>query len=150
MTFTWQTPVRFADVDHAGIVYFPRFFHLFHLAFEELWRARLGARAYVDLLDRDRLGFPAVRAECDFKAPLAFGDTAEIDLAVARLGARSITFHYRVFRVGEPRLLCADGRVVCAMVDLARFVAVDVPARIVELLADLVEAPAAAAGPTTT
>ena len=26
----------FDDVDHAGIVYYPRFFHYFHLAFEEL------------------------------------------------------------------------------------------------------------------
>ena len=49
--FVHSTPVRFADVDHAGIVYYPRFFHFFHLAFEELWRARLGARAYVELLE---------------------------------------------------------------------------------------------------
>ena len=41
MAFVYATPVRFADVDHAGIVYYPRFFHLFHLAFEELWRARV-------------------------------------------------------------------------------------------------------------
>ena len=61
--FVFTTPVRFADVDHAGIVYYPRFFHYFHLAFEELFRQRIGARAYVDLLDKDRVGFPAVRAE---------------------------------------------------------------------------------------
>lgn len=140
MSFVFATPVRFADVDHAGIVYFPRFFHLFHLAFEELWRARLGPRAYVELLDRDRVGFPAVRADCDFKAPLRFGDTAEIELSVARIGSRSITFHYRVFRGGDqPRTLCADGRVVCAVVDLANFVAIGVPERVAALLADLVE-----------
>lgn len=141
MSFLFATPVRFSDVDHAGIVYFPRFFHMFHLAFEELWRTRLGARAYVELLDRDRLGFPAVHAACDFKAPLKFGDLAEIELSVARLGGRSITFHYQVHRAGDPRILCADGQVVCAMVDLARFVAVDVPARVTALLADLVTPP---------
>ncbi len=139
MSFTFATPVRFSDVDHAGIVYFPRFFHMFHLAFEELWRARLGARAYVELLDRDRLGFPAVHAACDFKAPLKFGDIAEIELRVARLGGKSVTFHYQVYRAGETdRTLCADGQVVCAVVDLARFVAVDVPERVVALLEDLV------------
>jgi len=141
MSFLFATPVRFADVDHAGIVYFPRFFHMFHLAFEELWRARLGPRAYVEMLDRDRLGFPAVHAACDFKAPLKFGDVAEIELAVARLGGKSITFHYRVYRAGEPRTLCADGQVVCAVVDLARFVAVDVPQRVIDLLEDLVTPP---------
>jgi 4-hydroxybenzoyl-CoA thioesterase len=140
--FAFVTPVRFSDIDHAHIVYYPRFFHFFHLAFEELWRERLGSRAYAQLLDRDRLGFPVVRAECDFVAPLAFGDTARIELSVARLGGKSIHFRYRVHRAADdrPQLLCAEGKVVCAMVDLAKFVAVEVPERIAALLADLVEA----------
>jgi 4-hydroxybenzoyl-CoA thioesterase len=149
--FVFTTPVRFSDVDHAGIVYYPRFFHFFHLAFEELWRARLGARAYVELLDRDRVGFPAVRAECDYVLPLRFGDTADIELSIARLGNKSLTFRYRVFRAAEPgreRALAADGKVVAAVTDLAKFSAIVIPARIRALLADLVE-PAAgpAAGP---
>jgi 4-hydroxybenzoyl-CoA thioesterase len=141
-TFSYATPVRFSDVDHAGIVYYPRFFHLFHLAFEELWRARLGAHAYRDLLDRDHVGFPAVRAECDFRGPLRFGDTAEIELSVARLGGKSLTFRYRVFRAADgsgPRTLAAEGLVVSAVVDLAKFVAIAVPDRVTALLADLVE-----------
>lgn len=151
MPFEFATPVRFADVDHAGIVYYPRFFHLFHVAFEELWRQRIGARAYSQLIDRDRVGFPAVRAECDFKAPLKFGDTAEIEVTVPRLGAKSITFRYRIFRSSEgestpqvsddrERVLCAEGTVVCAVVDLARFVAMPVPERVVAMLSDLVVA----------
>jgi 4-hydroxybenzoyl-CoA thioesterase len=149
--FRWLMPVRFADVDHAGIVYYPRFFHFFHLAFEELWRARVGARAYVDLLDKDRVGFPAVRAECDFKRPLRFGDTAELELTIARMGATSITFRYRVYRAAEPaaadpalhaRVLAAEGQVVAAVVDLARFVAIAPPPAVVAVLADLVEPPA--------
>ncbi len=149
MSFTFTTPVRFSDIDHAGIVYYPRFFHLFHLAFEELWRARIGPRAYSELIDRDRVGFPAVRAECDFKAPLKFGDSAEIEITVPRLGAKSITFRYRVFRSADgettppttddrERRLCADGTVICAVVDLARFVAMPVPERVVQMLSDLV------------
>ena len=139
--FTYRFPVRVADVDHAGLVYYPRFFHYFHVAFEELWRARVGARAYRDLLDGDRVGFPAVRAECDFKAPLRFGDEAEVELSIARMGESSIAFRYVVRNVtdGAPTM-GADGRVVCAVVDLARFVAVPVPARLTEILADLVQA----------
>lgn len=140
--FVFTTPVRFADVDHAGIVYYPRFFHYFHLAFEELFRVRLGARAYVELLDNQRVGFPAVRAEADYQAPLAFGDTAEIELTVARLGRASITFHYKVWRAAEPgreRVLSADGKVVTATVDLAKFKSVPVPDEIRALLDDLVE-----------
>ncbi len=146
--FVFRTPVRFADVDHAGIVYYPRFFHYFHLAFEELFRARLGPRAYVALLDRDRIGFPAVRAEASYQAPLAFGDTAEIELSVERLGRTSITFRYRVWRAAEPereRTASAAGTVVCAVVDLSVFKAVPVPPAITALLADLVDPPAATA-----
>ncbi|MEZ4401778.1 MAG: thioesterase family protein [Kofleriaceae bacterium] len=136
MPFEFSTPVRFADVDHAGIVYYPRFFHYFHLAFEELFRARLGPRAYVELLDRDRVGFPAVHAEADYHAPLKFGDTATIALTVARLGGTSITFRYRVSR---DQVLCAVGTVVCAVVDLDRFVATPIPPSVRSLVADLVE-----------
>lgn len=146
--FVFELPVRFADVDHAGIVYYPRFFHYFHLAFEELFRARMGARAYVDLLDRDRVGFPAVHAEADYRAPLRFGDTARIELTVAKLGNTSVTFAYRVLRAQEPAtadrpatpaVLCATGKVVAAVVDLAAFRATSAPAAVVALLADLVE-----------
>jgi YbgC/YbaW family acyl-CoA thioester hydrolase len=138
--FRYAMPVRFADVDHAGIVYYPRLFHFFHVAFEELWRARLGARAYAELIDRDRVGFPAVRAECEYIAPLRFGDTAEVEVSVARLGSKSLTFRYRVYRAdSEPRAKCAEGTVVCAVVDLARFVAIAVPERVISLLEDLVE-----------
>ncbi len=142
MSFSFSTPVRFSDIDHAGIVYYPRFFHMFHVAFEELWRARIGPKAYSELIDRDRIGFPAVKAECEFKAPLRFGDTAEIEVSVSRMGARSITFRYRIYRAASdtaPRELAAEGSVVCAVVDLARFVATPVPERVVAMLADLIE-----------
>jgi 4-hydroxybenzoyl-CoA thioesterase len=137
--FVFATPVRFADVDHAGIVYYPRFFHYFHLAFEELFRSRLGPRAYVELLDKDRIGFPAVRAEADYQAPLAFGDTAAIELAVERLGRSSITFRY-VVRKEEDGTQCATGKVVCAVVDLSAFKSTPLPEHIAALLGDLVVA----------
>lgn len=146
--FLCRLPIRFADIDHAGIVYFPRFFHFFHVAFEEMWRERLGARAYVALLDEDRVGFPAVRAECDYRSPLRFGDVAEIELRVIRLGRTSVTFGYRVYRAADvdaagaelPRLLTAEGRTVSAIVDLSRFVAVEPSEKVRALLSALVEA----------
>jgi 4-hydroxybenzoyl-CoA thioesterase len=144
--FVHVTPIRFADIDHAGIVYFPRFFHFFHVAFEEMWRAKLGARAYVELLDKTRFGFPAVRAECDYRSPLRFGDVAEIELRVTRLGRTSVTFGYRVYRAAEansPRTLAAEGVTVSAFVDLERFVATEAPLAVRELLAGLAD-PAAA------
>jgi acyl-CoA thioesterase FadM len=57
------------------------------------------------------------------------------------MGESSIAFRYIVRNVTDgAQTMCADGRVVCAVVDLARFVAVPVPARLTEILADLVQA----------
>lgn len=136
--FRFSQPVRFADIDHAGIVYYPRFFNYFHIAFEELWRQRIGPAAYSKILDEDRVGFPAVRAECEFKAPLKFGDTAEIEVTVPRLGSKSITFRYRIYRSSD-RALAAEGQVITAVVDLAKFVAVPIPEQVTRMLSDLVE-----------
>ncbi len=125
-SFVYRTPVRFNDVDHAGIVYYPLFFHYFHLAFEEMFRARMGARAYVELLDRDRVGFPVVASECEFLAPLRFGDDVEIELRVARIGGKSVTFQYTARRV-EGGVDAARGKVVCAVTNLDSFQAVEIP-----------------------
>lgn len=139
--FRYRMPVRFADVDHAGIVYYPVFFHYFHVAFEELFRERMGPRVYVDLLDRERIGFPAVSSRCDFRAPLRFGDTVEVELAVERLGDKSITFRYRIWKAAEGDRagdqLAAEGQTVCAVVDLAAFRAIAIPEKLRRTLEDV-------------
>lgn len=124
--FRARFPVRFADVDHAGIVYYPVFFHYFHVAFEEMFRERMGARAYVELLDERRIGFPAVSSKASYSAPLRFGDEVEVEVSVERLGTKSITFHYRAYRAAD-QVVAADGEVICAVVDLSSFQAVPIP-----------------------
>jgi 4-hydroxybenzoyl-CoA thioesterase len=136
--FVHRMPVRFADVDHAGIVYYPVFFHYFHVAFEEMFRERMGARAYVSLLDDDRIGFPAVASECSYKSPLRFGDTAEVRMSVDSLGTKSIRFRYRIFRIvddgDQEPVLAAEGTNTCAVVDLEKFRAVPIPSHLRGLL----------------
>lgn len=124
--FRARIPVRFADVDHAGIVYYPVFFHYFHVTFEEMFRERMGARAYVELLDERKIGFPAVSSRATYSAPLRFGDEVEVEMSITRLGTKSITFAYRATRAGD-RVLAAEGEVVCAVVDLSAFQAVAIP-----------------------
>jgi 4-hydroxybenzoyl-CoA thioesterase len=141
--FTHSFPVRFADVDHAGIVYYPRFYHYFHIAFEEFFRARMGGSAYLDLLDRRRIGLPAVRSECDFRAPLRFGDVVRVEMSIDRLGGKSVGFRYRLFRLDQaaPEAageLCADGKVVCVVTDLAHFRGVEIPPDLRQLFLELV------------
>lgn len=132
--------VRFADVDHAKIVYYPVFYHYFHVAFEELFRQRMGAEAYVDLLDKEKIGFPAVHSECDYSSPLRFAESAETAITLKRLGTKSVTLDYQVSRLsGEERVLAARGAVTCAVVDLVAFRAVEIPKQLRSLFLELSE-----------
>ncbi len=115
MSFTHERPIRFADEDHAQIVYYPRFFHFFHEAFEEMFAAH--GIPYRQCLD-ENVGWPAVHAEADYKRPVRFGDRLRIVVSVARLGETSATFTYEGTRAGdtEPAVV---GKIVVACLDMA-------------------------------
>ena len=108
MPFHAQVKVRFADVDAAGIAFYPRIFKMLHVAFEDLIEERLGI-PYADVIGKDHVGFPTVHLECDFKAPLRFGEVADIEISVVRLGEKSTTLRYRVTSQSSG-LLCVDAK----------------------------------------
>ena len=65
MAYTTKVRVRFGDEDHAQIVYYPRFFNFFHVAFEDFFGDQ--GHPYQKVLDEDQVGFPTVHIE-DFEA----------------------------------------------------------------------------------
>lgn len=97
MAYTSIQKIRFDDVDGAGIVYYPRFLHLCHAAFEDFFDAT-APFGYPELISGKRLGFPTVHLEADFHAPLSYGDTAVVTLAVIKLGTSSMTLRYEIMR----------------------------------------------------
>lgn len=100
MPFRFQLKVRFSDIDRAGIVYYPRFLHYFHVAMEEFFGSQLKIE-YHDLLDRHRIGLPTVHIETDFYRPFSYGESIEVEIGVRKIGHSSITFGYRTFKSGE-------------------------------------------------
>jgi 4-hydroxybenzoyl-CoA thioesterase len=94
-----ERPVRFEDVDAAGILFFARFLNYCHDAMERVFDGLPGG--YVDLITNRRIGFPAVHVDADFHAPLRFGDVAHIETSVSKLGATSCTFRYRFTRARD-------------------------------------------------
>ena len=111
--------VRFGDIDHAGIVYYPRFLHYLHVAYEEFLVDRVGIPLHV-LLDARRIGFPAVKAEIDFSSPLRCGDTARVAIDVVRLGVSSVTMRYRIRKNGEDAV-ATEGRITTVCVGMDDF-----------------------------
>jgi 4-hydroxybenzoyl-CoA thioesterase len=125
MAFRSRLKVRFGDIDHAGIVYYPRFLHYFHVALEEFFPSELGVE-YPVLVNTHRIGLPTVHLETDFHRPLRYGDEIEVEVAVRAVGRSSITFGYRVFMPGEtePRIA---GHNVTVCLDMDTFTKKAIP-----------------------
>ena len=100
MTFSAEFSVRFGEIDQARVVYYPRFFHYFHQAFEEWFAQALGV-SYPDLVLKENIGFPSVRVETEFLKPLRYGDRIRVDIALKEIGRTSITVGYTLVRLAD-------------------------------------------------
>lgn len=116
MAFTSVQKIRFDDVDGAGIVYYPQFFHLCHAAFEDFFDDASPV-SYPAMIRDQRLGFPTVAISSRFCAPLAYGDVALVELAVARIGTCSMEMHYEIRRKRDGTL-CFEADITTVLIDL--------------------------------
>jgi len=97
MSYTTEVKVRFGDIDHAGIAYYPNLYHYFHIAFEEFFEEFLGT-PYPEVLDKERIGFPTVRVATEFLRPIRYGDTLAITITVPRIGNSSTDILFTALR----------------------------------------------------
>jgi 4-hydroxybenzoyl-CoA thioesterase len=109
--------VSWGHCDPAGIVYYPRFFEMFHAAMET-WFAACLQLPYDAVIVGRKIGFPSVHTDADFVAPTRFGERVGVELRVARLGASSIRFAYTIRGPGGEADVRATGTTVCAVMDL--------------------------------
>lgn len=130
MAFKTQVKVRFGDVDHAGIAYYPNLYHYSHVAFEEFFEQFVGI-PYPRVIEEERIGFPTVRVESYFRRPIKYGDILEIGVSVTRLGESSVTFEFRATKAGEGELRFASSHILVA-VDMTTLKPVRIPERLRE------------------
>ncbi|AKF06157.1 acyl-CoA thioesterase [Sandaracinus amylolyticus] len=123
MTFKTSMRVRFGDEDHARIVYYPKFFHFFHVAFEDFFDRQ--GMPYRDCLD-EGVGWPAVHAEADYRRPVRFGDDLDFEVSVTSLSKRSATFRY-VGTVRSSDTAAVVGTIVVACIDMKTMRAQPIP-----------------------
>jgi len=120
MSFTTRTQVRFAHVDAAGIVFYPRYFEMLNSAVED-WFAQAVGVDFATMHMGRRVGVPTVRIECDFVSPSKLGDELDINVTPTRIGKSSCDVAYEVSCGGEIRLR-ARGVLVCMDLDAQRSV----------------------------
>ena len=118
--YTVTRQVEFADTDMAGIVHFSAFFRYMESAEHAMFRA-LGL-SVVTNIDGAHFGWPRVRAECDYTAPLKFEDTIQIDLTVKEVRAKALVLDFLFTKIeGDERREVARGAMttVCVQRDAA-------------------------------
>ncbi|MEX2141545.1 MAG: thioesterase family protein [Pirellulales bacterium] len=99
--------VEFRDTDMAGIMHFSAFFTVLESVEHEFLRS-LGL-SVVTSDTKGQLGWPRVSASCDFKGAVKFEDQLDIELVIARLGEKSVTYQFTVDHAGRR---VAEGKIV--------------------------------------
>jgi len=120
MVFRANLKVCFSDIDNAGITYYPRMLHYFHVALEEFFADQL-AIDYSKVITEHRTGFPTVHLETDFHRPLRYGDRLGVEVRVPKIGNTSITWGYRIFALRDTETLVVEGHNVTVCIDLDSF-----------------------------
>ena len=115
MEYVTDIPIRFADIDAAGIVYYPKFFDYYHCAFEEMFGDTTGVD-YSDWLTKRNVGFPAVHVEGDYKRPLEYGQRLNVAITVPRIGNTSLDYHFEA-RTHDGVAAAATVTKVCVTLD---------------------------------
>ena len=134
MTFITRTRVRFAHVDPAGIVFYPRYFEMVNAALEDFFAEVVGMDFHSMHIERS-IGVPTVKLESDFVGPSRLGEMLDIAVSVERVGASSATLVFNIRCGGEKRVVV---RSVIVCMDLTSAKSIPWPA---ELRAGLARIP---------
>lgn len=111
MRYTTTSLVRFAHVDAAGIVFYPRYFEMLNAAIEDFFAHAVGADFASLHLDRG-IGVPAASLHTEFAAPSRLGTLLEIEVTPTRLGRSSLALDVLFAADGTTRLT-ANLVIVC-------------------------------------
>ena len=107
---TLRRRVEFSETDMAGIVHFSNFFRWMEAAEADFFR-HLGEPLFGDGKGEVH-GYPRVRAQCQYSAPVRFEDVVEIRLTVAEITSRSIAYRFRFHRTTGDAERVAKGEMV--------------------------------------
>jgi YbgC/YbaW family acyl-CoA thioester hydrolase len=120
--------VEFCDTDMAGIVHYANFFRYMDATEHAFFRS-LGFSIWTQQVEPP-VGWPRVRAQCDFKQPLRFEDEVEVHLLVSEKKAKSLSYIFKFHKVGAtPAVEIARGHVtaVCVTAQQGRMRAATIP-----------------------
>ena len=120
--FRFETVIRLAHTDAAGIIFYGRLFDLIHFAYEAMLDD-IGFPLPTDVAQAPVV-LPIVHASADYRSPLRLNDRVDIEVAVEKVGERSFTLGYRV-TAGDQ--VCVEARTVHVAVSRVDYKAAPLP-----------------------
>lgn len=129
--FRSRRRVEFRDTDAAGIAHFSVFFNYM----EEVEHAYLRSLG-LSVVMHDAAGefsWPRVAAHCEYQGAVRFEDVLDIELAVERIGGKSITYRF-VFSYDGRQVAAGRLTVVCCRMQPDGPLSVPIPPEIVAKL----------------
>jgi len=118
--FKHQHKIRFADVDYAGIMFYPRYFEMLNAVVEDFFANELGA-SFAHMIDDLGIGIPLGNVETRFVAPCRLDDILTFTLHVKQLGEKKLILDIVTTCDGEPRAT-ATMALICARQGMANAV----------------------------
>ncbi len=135
--FITHRRVEFRDTDAAGIAHFSVFFPWMEQAEHEALR-HIG----LSVMSRDdphTISWPRVASSCEFRRPVRFEDEVRIEVRVAELGEKSVTY---VFEFSCQEQLVATGRITavcCQLEPGGGFHSIPIPAPVADRLRQMAQ-----------
>jgi 4-hydroxybenzoyl-CoA thioesterase len=103
MDFQVSRRIRFADVDPAGIVFYPRYFEMINSVVED-WFCDGLDYGFDQMIRNDGYGVPLAHIDVDFNAPSQLSDMLVFSLSLKSAGRSSIKLTIKAACDGENRL----------------------------------------------
>lgn len=130
--YTLRRRVMFCETDLAGIMHFANFFRWMEEAEHAFYRSMgLSVHPQIDGVTTTRTGWPRVRAQCDYLAPLKFEEEVDVEVSVAEVRQRSVRLAFVFRKLDADATVAATGELVVVSVQAdpltQRMRAVEIP-----------------------
>lgn len=126
--FRYQRRIQFSETDMAGIVHFSHFYRYMEEA-EHAFLRSLGMKVFMEH-NAATMTWPRLAASCDFASPARFDELLDVDVSVAAMARKTVTYSFSMSIEGRK---VADGRIVvacCDMPETGRMKAIEIPTEI--------------------
>jgi len=111
-TFTYRRRIEFRETDMAGIVHFSNFFAYMEQA-EHAFLRSVGMGVVCEV-ENQKISWPRVNAQCDYKVAIKFEEMIDIEVSVTKIGTKSVTYAFDFSR-DQTKVASGSVTAVCCL-----------------------------------